>query len=60
VSVAAGRGDRALIEFSADPQAAADFRAILMVTMSDGEIVAMQDYRRRKKALRAAQLLTGD
>ncbi len=45
-----------MLEFSSDHRSAVDLSVTLVVTMSDGRITAMRDYRRRSKALRVARV----
>ncbi len=54
IDVAAGEGDLGVIEFHAEASTDKDWRANLVVTMSDGKVTSMQDYRRRSKTRRAA------
>ena len=56
VTLAIGRSDRGLIQFESDSAIDDDLRVNLVVTMRDGRIVAMQDYRRQTKARRAAKI----
>lgn len=56
VSLAIGTDDRGLIQFNSDSPIDDDLRVNLVVTMRDGRIVSMQDYRRQTKARRAAKI----
>ncbi len=56
VSLANGRDDLGLIRFDSDSRIDRDLRVNLVVTMRNGKIVSMQDYRRTTKARRAAKI----
>lgn len=56
VTLAIGRSDRALIEFESDGAIDEELRVHLVITMRDGKIVSMQDYRRQATARRAAKI----